>query len=131
MTNENYLIVSYFIIFNISLGLGIITYKILKNPIMNITRNNKLGKIIKRIFPFGIIFPAIIGFFSVSFKSCDVDTYQKVIQNKSYIIEKNKEQLSETFHYIVIALSIWLFIVMIYWFYRRKITNSEKEEYNV
>ncbi len=123
MTNEDYLIISYFILFFISLGLGIITYRILRKPVINITRNNKLGSIIKKIFPFGIILPALIGFFSVSFKSCSVNTYKGVIANKSYIIDKNMEQLSEMLKYIIIALVIWLFIVMIYSIYRKKVNH--------
>lgn len=128
MSNENYLIISYFVIFFISLGLGIITFRILKSPVFSITRNNKLGKFIRKVFPIGIILPALIGFLSVSYKTCDVDTYQKIIKNRSYIIGKNQEQLSKTFDYIVIALVIWMLVIMIYFFYKKGIPQSHKSK---
>lgn len=124
MTNENYLIVSYFIVFIISLSLGIFTYKCLKSAFEKICKEPKLSKILNRMFPFGIIFPAIIGYMSVSFYSCDKDNYQKVVEKKSYLIGKNLEQLSATLNYLVCALVIWSVIILIYIRYQKKANNQ-------
>ncbi|MBW1642925.1 MAG: hypothetical protein JRJ76_08810, partial [Deltaproteobacteria bacterium] len=64
------------------------------------------------LFFIGIIFPAMAGFFSVSFRSCSKQTYAKIIAERSYLIAKNQEQLSTSLTYIVIALFFWGVIVL-------------------
>ena len=114
MANEQFLIVSYIIIGLLSLGLAILTYTLLRDSFSGIMKvvPEKLSIILKKLFFIGIIFPAMAGFFSVSFRSCSKQTYAKIIAERSYLIAKNQEQLATSLTYIVIALFLWGIIVL-------------------
>jgi len=114
MANEQFLIISYIIIGLLSLGLAVLTYILLRDSFNGIMKAvpERLSVILKKLFFLGIIFPAMAGFFSVSFRSCSKQTYAKIIAERSYLIAKNQEQLSTSLTYIVIALLLWGVIVL-------------------
>ena len=84
--------------------------------------NPGFARVVNRFFVYGIIFPAFAGFASVSYKSCKVDTYEKIIKSKTYLMEKNVEQLHEILLFLVISLMVWAIIVAII------LTISERKE---
>ena len=114
MANEQFLIVSYITIGLLSLGFSILTYIWLRESFVGIinTIPGRFSIILKRLFFIGIVFPAMAGFFSVSFRSCSKQTYANIIAERSYLIAKNQEQLSTSLTYIVIALLVWGVIVL-------------------
>ncbi len=110
MTNEQYLIASYFTVGAICTALAAGVYLFLKNSFIGIIRHipfRQLSLILKRLFLIGILFPALVGFFSVSFRSCSKDTYEEIIADRDYLIETNKEELSTSVFHIVVALFVW------------------------
>jgi len=110
MTNEEYLIISYFTAGLISLGFAIFAYRYLRCgfvEIMQSVSSKHLFQIFRKLFLIGIVLPALFGFFSVSFRSCSRDTYDKIIAERAYLFAKNQEQLSSSLFYIVIALLVW------------------------
>lgn len=110
MTNENYLIVSYFVVALVCLALSIATYILLRRSfaaIIATAPGGRLGNILRTLFLIGIILPAMAGFFSVSFRSCEKESYQSIIEDRSYLVAKNQEQLHASLSYIVIALLVW------------------------
>jgi hypothetical protein len=116
MTNEQYLIISYIAVGLISFGIGVFVYLWLRNSLTGIADNletNHFSLLLRRLFPIGIILPALAGFFSVSFRSCSKGTYQKIITDRAYLIERNQEQLSATLDNISIALLVWCFLLLI------------------
>ncbi len=114
MTNEQYLVVSYFTVGLLSFAFALATYLLLRQSFIAVTQavRSKLSIILRRLFFIGILFPALVGFFSVSFRSCSKDTYVKIIADRSYLVAKNQEQLSTSLSYIVIALLVWGFIIL-------------------
>ena len=114
MTNEQYLVVSYILVGIASLALGLGTYVLLRQSFLAITKlvpYEKFGLILRKLFLVGIVLPALVGFFSVSFKSCDHETYQQIIKERAYLIDKNQAQLRTSMKYICVALLLWgLFI---------------------
>lgn len=110
MTNEQYLITSYFTVGALCTGLAAAAYLFLRHSFIGIIRHipfKQIPWILKRLFLIGILFPALFGFFSVTFYSCSKDTYEKVIADKDYLIEKNKEEISTSASYVVMALFAW------------------------
>lgn len=110
MTNEQYLITSYFTVGAICAALAVAVYMFLRNSFMGILRHMPLkhmSRILKRLFLIGIVFPALFGFLSVTFYSCSKDTYAKIIADRNYLIEKNKEEFSTSTSYIIVALFVW------------------------
>jgi hypothetical protein len=118
MTNERYLIVSYFFCAALSVALGTLVYLFLRRPFAHIadaTSRNHVRSMLKRLFPIGLLFPAVLGFVSVSYQSCGRRTYEKIVESRRYLVEKNQEQISSIFLSILVAVLLWnvvaLFVV--------------------
>jgi hypothetical protein len=118
VTNEQYLVASYFLVAAACLALGLTTYVLLRRSFEGITKaipGGKLGLIFRKLFLVGVVLPAMAGFFSVTFRSCKKETYQAVIADRSFLIAKNQEQLGACMLYICVALLLWGLLVAI-WF---------------
>jgi hypothetical protein len=117
MTNERYLIVSYFLIAALSVGLGTLVYLYLRRPfniVSDSARGKRLPTILKKLFPIGLLFPALLGFTAVAYRGCaDHKTYEAIVQDRSYLIQKNQEQTSSALLYILGAVLVWDVIVLL------------------
>ena len=114
MNNEQYLVVSYFSVGLMCLVLAIVAYLWLRRSFISTVScvsSPYFPRILKKLFLIGIVLPAFFGFFSVTFRSCSIDTYEKIIAERVYLIAKNQEQLSSSLNYIIVALFAWGFIV--------------------
>jgi hypothetical protein len=117
MTNDRYLIVSYFVVAAISLVCGLAVFVLLRRPFqdsLKLFAGKNLGSVLKRLFPVGIILPALLGFLSVAYKTCNMKTYEEIVKDRQYLIQKNHEQLSSVCLTLLIAVIFWdlLFIVV-------------------
>jgi hypothetical protein len=116
MTNERYLIVSYFVGAAFSAGLGAAVYLFLRRPFAEVAAavaGKRLSLLLKRLFPWGLLFPALLGFVSVSYEGCQRTTYEEVVQNRNYLVEKNQEQISSTLLHILFAVVFWDVLVLL------------------
>jgi hypothetical protein len=116
MTNAQYLVVSYFAVGALSFGVAVAAYLLFRRSLTSVADavpSKGLGAALKRLFPIGIAFATLFGFLSVSFKSCDRNTYEKVIADRSYLVGKNYEEISTALLYAVIALVVWGLILVI------------------
>jgi hypothetical protein len=116
MTNDKYLIVSYVICAALSIILGTLVYLFLRRPfadIVDASPNKHLRSILKRVFPVGLLFPALLGFVSVSYQSCGRHTYAEIVESRSFLIEKNQGQISSTLLSIVIAVLVWDAVILL------------------
>jgi len=127
MTNERYLIASYFAGAALSAGLGTIVYLFLRRPfgsVADAASGKRLSSMLKRLLPWGLLFPALLGFVSVSYQGCGRTTYEEIVQNRSYLVEKNQEQISSVLRYILVAVVFWDVIVLLILKYSQ---NGRKE----
>ena len=116
MTNERYLIVSYFICAALSAALGTLAYLFLRRPLASIVDSasgRHLASTLKRLLPFGLLFPALLGFVSVSYSSCERTTYEEIVQSRGYLVEKNQEQISSILLSILVAVLIWDVVIFL------------------
>lgn len=116
MNNEQYLILSYFVVATMCVLLALATYALLRRSFANLFTTvpvGKLGIFFRKLFLLGLVFPALAGFFSVTFRSCSVSTYKQIIAERSYLIAKNQEQLGTSLLYICIALLVWGLLVSV------------------
>jgi hypothetical protein len=123
MTNERYLIASYFAGAALSAGLGTMVYLFLRRPFSGLTdaaSGKRLSSMLKRLLPWGLLFPALLGFVSVSYQGCGRTTYEEIVQNRSYLVEKNQEQISSVLLYILVAVVFWDVIVLLIMKYAQK-----------
>lgn len=115
MTNEQYLIASYFLVGLLTLGLGVAIALWLRRAFMEVTDtlpSRHLGGILRRLFSIGIILPTFAGFLSVSFYSCEKPTYEKIIADRAYLVAKNHEQISAALVNSVFAVLGWDIVVL-------------------
>ena len=115
MKNEQYLIVSYFVCACLSIALGALVYLFLRRPfswVADAATGKHFGSALKKLFPVGLLLPALLGFVSVSYMSCDRSTYAAIVESRRYLIEVNQKQISWILISIVIAVLVWDFIIL-------------------
>jgi len=116
MTNEQYLIVSYFSAGLLALVLGIVTYLWLRRSFTDITRclpSRWAGSFLRRLLAPGLILPALAGFLAVTFYDCHKKTYRDVVSDRDYLESKTLEMIRAPLNYIVVALFVWGIIVLL------------------
>jgi hypothetical protein len=115
MTNERYLIASYFVCAALSIALGILVYFFLRRPFANVAdaaSHKRLPSMLKRLFPWGLVFPALLGFVSVSYQSCGRTTYAEIVESRGYLVEKNQQQVSSVLLAVLVAVLFWNLVVL-------------------
>ncbi len=115
MTNEHYLIVSYFVVALVSLGLGVAAHRVLRRPFAAIGEafagKSRLSTW-KRTLTLSMIMAAALGFLSVSYRGCG-KSYAEIVEDRSYLVQMNREQLQAASDWIVYAVFAWCLVVVI------------------
>lgn len=114
MTNEHYLVVSYFILAFASLCLGTMAYRILRRPFAQLVESRFHSATLKRLLSVSLTLAACLGFLSVSYTQKGCINYEQVVKNRSYLVEMNQKQIQATGDWIVYAVFIWGFVMAIY-----------------
>jgi hypothetical protein len=116
LTNDRYLIVSYFVCAALSVAAGILVYLYLRRPFAGVAdaaSGKHLPTILKRLLPCGLVFPALLGFLSVSYRGCNRTTYTEIVESRSYLVAKNQEQISAILFYVLVAVLFWNLIALL------------------
>lgn len=115
MTNEHYLIVSYFVVALVSIGLGVAADRVLRGPFAAIceavTSKSRLSTW-KRTLTLSMTMAAVLGFLSVRYRGCG-KSYAEIVNDRSYLVQMNREQLRATSDWIVYAVFAWCLVVVI------------------
>lgn len=116
MSNEQYLIVSYFLVGVVSLCLGIAMYRVLRNPFAAIAEaatGRLRSRVLTRALGISMTLAAVLGFLSVSYNQKGCVSYEHVIKNRYFLEQNNKEQLQAAANWVVAALLVWCVVVLI------------------
>ena len=116
MSNEHYLIVSYFLVGLVSLCLGIAVYRVLRTPFAAIAEaatGRLRSRVLTRALGFCMTLAAVLGFLSVSYNQRGCVSYEQVIKNRYSLVQNSKEQLQGTGEWIVSAVFLWCIVVLI------------------
>jgi hypothetical protein len=116
MSNEQYLVYSYFCAALLAVLLGAITYLWLRRSFTDIARflpSKWAGSFLGKLLAPGLILPALAGFLAVTFYDCHKKTYRDVVSDRDYLEAKTRELIRAPLNYIVIALFVWGIIVLI------------------
>jgi len=115
MSNEQYLVVSYFSVGVLSTVIAMAAYAYLRRPLDRLARsfpNRNLASVLKKLFPAGLVLPALAGFLSVTYRSCG-ESYSSIIASRSYLVGKNQEQLSAICFFLVLAVLGWGVVILL------------------
>jgi len=118
LSNEHYLIVSYFVVALVSICLGIAVYRVLRAPfaaIAEATVGRGRSQVLKRLLATSMTIAAMLGFLSVSYtqKSCTTMSYDQVVKDRNYLVETNQEQLRKASDWVVVAVFLWCAVVLV------------------
>ncbi len=114
MTNDRYLIVSYFAVAAMAIAFAGATWLYLRRSFRGITQalsSGNLSRILKAMFPAGLFLPAFLGFVSVSYRGCG-KSYEEIVKERSYLVQINQEQISSILLWIVAALLFWDLVIL-------------------
>ena len=128
MTNDTYLVVSYVVCAALSIALGTLVYLFLRRlfaVVADAAPRKNLRSILKRLFSIGLLFPALLGFVSVSYQSCGRQTYAKIVESRSYLVQKNQEQISSTLLSIAVAVLVWDVVILLLTKLAQRESNSQ------
>lgn len=110
MSNEAYLIVSYFLTVAICAGFGIAAYLWLRKPAEGVASSlpqESLRKIVKRSFPLSMVLFALSWCLSVNYYGCEQKKYHDIVNDRSYVATKNAEQVSEALQGVIWSVALW------------------------
>ena len=132
MTNETYLVVSYFASGLLCLGLTLAAYVWLRrsvNGIASALPQENWGKVLKKAFPLSTILFAFSSFLAVDYYGgCGQKTYADIIKERSYLVEMNQKQVSNTLMAIVSAVLLWGLIVLLSLLVIQRARKAERPE---
>ena len=122
MTNEQYLIVSYFTVAGGGIVAAMATAALLRAPL-----RNALGRLSRsacaylgRFLPTWLVLAALLAFVSVSYIDCAHTTYQSVVDDDVHLVATTHRQIGRIFTYLAIgvftyALALAVFLVVHRW----------------
>lgn len=115
MSNERYLIVSYFFFAVVCLGMGVSTYLILRKPFAGIAGAivGKRGALLKRALAVSMTTAAVLGFLGYSYNQKGCVSYQQVISNRYFLVEANVKQVQGAADWIAWTVLAWGAVVVI------------------
>lgn len=116
MTNEHYLIVSYFLFAFVSVCLGAAAYRFLRTPFAALAETvvgKSRGPTLKRLLAFSLTMAAVVGFLGVSYTQKGCTNYAAVVKDRAYMVEVNRNQLAGAGEWIVYAVFAWCVLVII------------------
>lgn len=116
MSNEHYLIGSYFLFAFISLCLGVVVYRVLRMPFAAIAEAaaGKLrSTLLKRALAVFMTLAAVLGFLSISYTQKGCINYEQVVKDRSYLVKVNQRQLQGAANWVVYAVFAWAVVVLL------------------
>ncbi len=116
MSNETYLVVSYFLVGAVSLCLGVAIYRVFRKPFAAIAEaaTGRLhSRFLTRALGIFMTLAAVLGFLSVSYNQKGCMSYEQVIKNRYFLEQNSREQLQGTANWMVAAIFIWCVVVLI------------------
>ena len=115
MSNERYLIVSYFFFAVVCLGMGVSTYLILRRPFARIAEAivEKRGALLKRALAVSMTTAAVLGFLGYSYNQKGCVSYQQVISSRYFLVEANVKQVQGAADWIAWTVLAWGAVVVI------------------
>lgn len=106
MTNEHYLIVSYFAAAGGGLCLAVLTVALLRGPARRAVECllGPVARTLRRLLPTWLILLVLFAFLSVSYFDCEHHDYQQIVQDRPYLENVTHQQAENMVMCLCIAL---------------------------
>ena len=116
MSNEQYLIVSYFGFAAVCFGLGLLLYSILRKPFGSMADAivGKAGsRLLKKALVVSMTMASVVGFLGVSYNGQGCVKYEDVIKDRGALEYHNIEQVQASMNWMVWTVLAWGVLVVI------------------
>ena len=116
MTNEQYLYVSYFAAAAGGACLAVVSAVVMARPHRLATAGvvvQKLGALLRRVFPVWLVLAVLLGFLSVSYIDCAHSDYAQVVEDRQHLVHTTQDQASAMMQYLAVALLTYGFVLML------------------
>ena len=131
MSNEHYLIVSYFLVGLVSLCFGVAVYRVLRTPFAAIAEavaGRFRSRVLTRSLAASMTLAAVLGFLSVSYTQKGCRSYEQVVKDRDYLVQTNQRQLQSTSDWVVSAVFLWCVVVLICLIALRRTQSNHHDE---
>jgi len=115
MSNERYLIVSYFFFAVVCLGMGVLAYWILRRPFERIAEATvgSRSPVLKRVLAISMTAAGALGFLGFSYNQKGCVSYEQVVSNRYFLVSANVEQVQGAADWIAWTVLAWGVVVAI------------------
>jgi hypothetical protein len=118
MPNERFLMVSYLSMLAVALGLSVATYLLLGRSFRQIAQAicpTHLARLLRSSFPLGMILLTIGSCLAVNYLvgGCSPRTYDEVVADRGWIVQKNLEQAANTVRGLILAILAWDIVTLL------------------
>jgi len=127
VTNEAYLVVSYFAAAAAGAGLAAATAAGLARPNSLATAGkarDSLGRILRRAFPAWLILAVAMGFASVTYFDCQHTNYTTITGDYNHLVRKTLEQASTMSYYLAAAIVAYGFVLVAFLWARARTSRN-------
>jgi hypothetical protein len=110
MSDQTYLIVSYFVACAVCIALGVVAYLWLRRPMQEVAdslRYESMKKAVRKGFPLSMILFVLSSAFSVNYYGCEQKKYDDIVKDRPYIVAKNSEEVSEALQAVIWTVGLW------------------------
>lgn len=106
MTNEKYLVVSYFVAFDAGLVAAIIVALLMRRPLRQAVAGlaGRIGHVARRIFPIWLVLLVLFAFMSVSYMDCSHHSYEDVVADRDHLVERTYMQTERMMIWLAVGL---------------------------
>ena len=109
MSNEQYLVVSYFTAVAAGVAMAVLTTLLLVGPLGKALAGAAapLAQVLRRVLPVWVILAALLGFLSVSYFDCEHGTYEKIMADRPHLVATTFEQGGAMCRYVAAGLAAY------------------------
>ena len=113
MTNEHYLVVSYFAAAGAGVVAAVAVALVLRKPLRKALAAcvAPLAPIVRRSLPAWLVLAVLLGFLSVTYFDCGHDSYEKIVADREHLVSKTCEQGSAMSLYVAVGLVLFSLVV--------------------
>ena len=107
MDNETYLKISYFVVLLGSVLVGVVAGALLRGALRRLRGpdpHSNLIRRVRRVVPMMLLLAPFLGFTTVSYYSCNRETYPKIVESREYLVQVNRDQLRAALQYSTVAI---------------------------
>ena len=113
MTNEHYLMVSYFAAAVAGVAATVAVAIVLRKPLREALAAcaTPLARIVRRALPAWLVLAVLFGFLSVTYFDCGHNSYEKIVADRGHLVSKTCEQGSAMSLYVAGGLVLFSLVV--------------------